>query len=73
MTAFFAAFNQFFAAVTTFFSALEKSAKAVDHLAGWAEQSAGAFADEATNTRQVALDNMLTAANKSKAANKASV
>lgn len=44
-------FAQFFVFVTTLFSAAEKSAKALDHLAGWAEQSAGTFADEASIKR----------------------
>lgn len=47
----FTALKQMFMTITVFFSAAEKGAKALDHLAGWAEQSAGAFADKATIER----------------------
>lgn len=39
--------KQFFTAITVFFSALEKVAKATDHLAGWSEETAASFSDEA--------------------------
>lgn len=43
----FKMFKQMFTALTILFMAAEKGAKAVDHLATWAEGAAGAFADEA--------------------------
>ena len=49
-------FNQFFTAITVFFTALEKLAKATNHLSTWAEESAGAFADEARVQRQAKLN-----------------
>ena len=45
-------FKMFFAAITTMFSAFDKTMKAADHLAGWAEESAGALADKARYERQ---------------------
>ena len=48
----FKMFAQFFVSMTTLFMALEKSAKAVDHLSSWAEESAGSFADEARMQRE---------------------
>lgn len=45
-------FKQAFTALTVFFLATEKLAKAADHLSTWAEESAGAFADEARMQRQ---------------------
>lgn len=45
----FKAFNAF---ITTLFTACNSLALAAGHLAGWAEQSAGAFADEAALTRE---------------------
>lgn len=47
--------SQFFATITVFFGAMEKSARAVDHLSTWAEESAGSFADEARETRKLKL------------------
>lgn len=43
----FAMFSQFFAAIASFFSAAEKLGSAANHLGTWADESAGAFADEA--------------------------
>lgn len=50
-----AMFRQMFIAITTIFASLEKLAKASDHLSTWAEESAGAFADEARMQRQAKL------------------
>lgn len=61
MGAMFAALNQFFTAVTVFFSAFEKTAKAVEHLATWSEESAGAFADQARIDRADKLMEMQAA------------
>ena len=46
------ALKQLFMACATLFGAIDKSAKALDHLATWAEESAGAFADEARENRK---------------------
>ena len=43
----FAMFRQLFAAIASFFSAAEKLGSAANHLGTWADESAGAFADEA--------------------------
>lgn len=51
----FKMFNQFFAMLATLFSAGEKGAKALDHLATWGEETAGAFADEARINRRASL------------------
>jgi hypothetical protein len=51
----FAMFKQLFIAITTYFTALEKTAKAVNHLADWAEETSAAFADEARIERQKKL------------------
>ena len=40
-------FKQLFAMFTMFFSAGEKLGKTADNLATWAEESSGAFADQA--------------------------
>lgn len=48
-------FKQLFVAITVYFTALERSAKAVDHLAQWAEETSAAFADEARIERQKKL------------------
>ena len=58
MTAFFQAINQLFAAITVLFMAGEKTANAVNHLATWAEESAGAFADEARVQRAAKLNKL---------------
>jgi hypothetical protein len=55
----FQMFKQFFLAFTAFFVALEKTANATVHLSTWAEESAGAFADEARIQRQAKMNLML--------------
>ena len=55
----FAMFKQFFLAITSFFIALEKTANATVHLSTWAEESAGAFADQARIERQAKMNLML--------------
>ena len=54
----FAMFRQFFATITLFFIATEKIASASNHLATWADESAGAFADEARITRATKLSTL---------------
>lgn len=44
---------QFFKALTKLFSAFEKSAGALDNLAGWSEDASGNFADIASIERKV--------------------
>ena len=51
----FAMFQQVFAAIAMFFASAEKIGKATNHLATWAEESAGAFADEARVQRAAKL------------------
>lgn len=51
----FAAIAQFFTTITTLFGAVDRGAKAIDHLAQWAEESSGAFADQARVERQARL------------------
>lgn len=58
----FAMFTRLFAAISSFFSAAEKLGQATNHIATWAEESAGAFADEARVNRAAKL-NALNAAN----------
>lgn len=48
----FKMFTQLFAAFTAYFVAFEKTANAAVHLSTWAEESAGAFADEARIQRE---------------------
>ena len=65
----FKAFNAF---IVTLFTALNSLALALGHIAGWAEESAGSFADEARVNRQAQLiqlnkDLKLTTANKAEA------
>lgn len=55
----FQMFKQLFIAITSFFVALEKTANATVHLSTWAEESAGAFADEARVQRQAKMNLML--------------
>ena len=43
----FAMFRHLFAAIASFFAAAEKLGSAANHLGTWADESAGAFADEA--------------------------
>lgn len=47
----FQMFRQLFATISSFLSAAEKLGTATNHLSTWAEESAGAFADEARITR----------------------
>lgn len=47
--------KQIFTAITVFFGSVEKLAKASDHLSTWAEETAGAFADEAREQRKLKL------------------
>lgn len=47
--------SQMWASLTVLFLALERMANAANHLAGWAEQSAASFADEAAADRQKRL------------------
>ena len=49
----FAMLAQFCNSVTTLFGAAEKSARALDNLAGWAEEGTAAFKDEATIERKI--------------------
>lgn len=55
----FAMFKQLFAAITVLFTAFESQANAVNHLSKWAEESAGAFADEARILRQAKANNLM--------------
>ena len=48
-------FKQFFTMLTVLFSAGEKTAKSLDNLATWAEESSGAFADQARIERKKKL------------------
>ena len=45
------AIQALFRAMTKLFGAAEKGASAVDHLASWADETAGSFADEARQDR----------------------
>lgn len=45
------AFKAFFAFIQQLFSAAEKGASAVNHLATWADEAAGTFADKARHDR----------------------
>lgn len=54
----FKAFNAF---ITTLFTALNSFALALNHVAGWTEETAGAFADEARVNRQAQLNSLNTA------------
>lgn len=51
-------FKQAFMAVTVFFAALEKLASATNHLSAWADETAGAFADEARIQRAAKLNGL---------------
>lgn len=55
----FTMFKQLFSAITAYFVALEKTANAAVHLSTWAEESAGAFADQARIERQAKMNLML--------------
>lgn len=48
-------FAQFFAMLTVLFGAGEKGARAIDHLATWAEETSGAFSDEARINRRAKM------------------
>ena len=50
--------RQMFLAITVLFQAAEKTAKAVDHLATWGEETAAAFADNARISRAKELVNL---------------
>lgn len=52
----FRMFTQLFAAITMLFQSFEKLALASNHLSTWAEESAGAFADEARVLRAAKLN-----------------
>lgn len=54
----FKMFAQLFSAVTVFFGATEKLANAANHIAGWAEDSAAAFEDEARVQRKIKLNKL---------------
>jgi hypothetical protein len=49
------AFTQFFATLAVFFSAFEKFGKTIDNIATVAEESSGAYVDEARSNRQTKL------------------
>lgn len=55
MSAFSTAFTQFFAALTVLFTAFTKIASTVDNLATVADESSGAYCDEARIQRQMKL------------------
>ena len=52
-------FNQVFLTISVLFAGLEKFAKAFNHLGGWSEETAGAFADESAIKRKAARNAML--------------
>lgn len=52
-------FTRFFAMLTAYFIAAEKIGNAGVHLATWAEEGAGAMADEARIKRQANMNLML--------------
>ena len=63
-----------FSALTTLFGAFNKGASAIDHLAEWADETAGAFSDEARQERlirQADAQKLLAAAQKEPKAVKA--
>lgn len=47
------AIRALFAGLTVLFGAFSKGASAIDHLAEWADETAGAFSDEARQERLV--------------------
>ena len=49
-------FQQIFSAIAMFALSLQSLAKASNHLTGWAEEAAGALADEARVQRQQKLN-----------------
>lgn len=52
----FKMFNQFFSMLSMFFAGLEKFASAFNHLGGWGEETAAAFADEARVNRKAQMN-----------------
>lgn len=54
-TSFSIMLQQFFGAATKLASALEKGASALDHLGGWTNDTAAAFADQAKFEREKKL------------------
>lgn len=54
-------FQQLFTALTVLFSAFEKLASSTNHLATWADEAAGSFADEARVQRTAKLAALNTA------------
>ncbi len=50
------AIASFFTMLATLFNAGNKAAAAVDHVAGWAEESAATFHEEAKSNREISLD-----------------
>lgn len=57
--------KQLFTAITVLFMAFEKGAQAVNHIAGWTEETAAAFSDEArimrlANRAKLLKDNNVT-------------
>lgn len=59
ITAFVQMLIQAFSAITKYFIAFEKTANATVHLATWADETAGAFADAARIKRQAELNALL--------------
>lgn len=53
------AFKALFAFFTQLFSAAEKGASALNHLATWADEAAGTFADKARHDRQEDIKKLL--------------
>ena len=56
------AFTALFAFFTQLFGAAEKAASALNHLATWADESAGTFEDTARHNRQQAIKEMMAEA-----------
>lgn len=55
-------FTALFAFFTQLFGAAEKAASALNHLATWADESAGTFEDTARHNRQEAIKQMMAEA-----------
>ena len=55
----FKMFAQMFAAIQVLFAAAEKGATAVNYLGDWAQETAGAFADEARVLRSAKMTALL--------------
>ena len=58
MNAFTATLNQVFTTLALFFTVIERLFKTADNLARVAEESSGAFHDEAHINRQIKLDQL---------------